>query len=257
MIRWCVCVCGCVCQLCVLAWHGSLCGRSLEIISFFAVWASLSSDCAVNQAKDYCPMFSHEYVRFHLNKVCTDNCYYLIITSWKETVLIRSFDWDVKRRETNVCFVVHISPLWGLVSAELEGFCVPNFDEVLVSWSSPISRLWENIHACPHPPSSSAIPVSWNNALHWRHDMDSWKSSTYTMCVICCLHGKLFKINHLIFMSCGLHKQEHKNIKNQPQFVFFTCYLKKNLNHRTEHPFSLKNKSLAIFFFFYIEHFSF
>lgn len=152
-------MCGCVCQLCVLAWHGSLCERSLEIISFFAAWASLSSDCAVNQDEDYCRMLSHEYMRLHLSKVCTDNWNYLIITIRKE-VLIRGVDWDVKRRETNVCFVVHISPLWGLVSAELEDFCVPNFDEVLVSGSSPISRLWENIHSCPQPPNSSAIPVS-------------------------------------------------------------------------------------------------
>lgn len=50
-------------------------------------------------------------------------------------MLIGGFDWDVKRRETNVGFViVYTFPLsWVYVSAELEGFCVPNLDEVFVS----------------------------------------------------------------------------------------------------------------------------
>lgn len=140
-----------VCQLCVLhflARHGSLYGASLEFISFFAQWASLSSGCAVNQAGDldYCRMCSHECMRFHLIKVCTDNCYYLMSTIWKETVLIRGFDWDVKRRETNVCFVASCTFLLSgdYVSAELEGFFfffAPNFDEVLILGPVPFQSL--------------------------------------------------------------------------------------------------------------------
>lgn len=115
-------------------------------------WASLSSRCAVNQAGDwdYCRMCGHECMGFHLIKVCTDNCYYLISTIWKETVLIRSFDWNVRRRETNACFVVlYKSLLSGLYgSAGLEEFLCPKLWWAPCFWT-PHLCLWEIIHVCP------------------------------------------------------------------------------------------------------------
>lgn len=141
-----------------LARHGCLYGPSLEIINDF--FLALSSGCAVNQAGDwdYCRMCSHECMRFHLIKVCTDNCYFLISTIWKETVLIRGSDWDMKRRETNVRFVVvYKSLLSGFMYLQSwKVFVSQNFDEVLLM--GPVSShlcFWENIHVCV--PSSKLI----------------------------------------------------------------------------------------------------
>lgn len=157
--------CMCVYVYCIF-WHKSLYGASLDIISFFLDRASLRCGCAVNQAKDldYCRVCSYECMGFHLIKVCTDNCYYLISTMWKETVLIRGFDWDVEGRETNACFVaLHTFLLSGIyVSAELEGFCVPNFDEVLVS--GPVPSLSLGNYPCVPPSSMLIRNLSWNNA---------------------------------------------------------------------------------------------
>lgn len=180
----CVCVSSASCTFFFLARHGSLCGASLEIISFFLQsgphWAlvvqwtrprtQIIVDCAAMNAWDSTS-----------SKVCTDNCYYLISTIWKETIIIRGFDWDVKRRETNVCFVALYTFVF-LCAGSV--FMSRALMRSLFQEQSQL-HIWENIHVCPHPPSSSAIPVSWNNALHWRHEMDGWNSSTYTCSCVC------------------------------------------------------------------------
>lgn len=78
-----VCVCMFVCLCVCIFWpmYRSLYGPSLETISV-SEWVSLSSGCAVNRARDYSRMCSHECMRFHLIKVCTDNCDHLIFTIW-------------------------------------------------------------------------------------------------------------------------------------------------------------------------------
>lgn len=148
-------------QVCVcVTWpmYVSLYGPSLEIIMFVAEWASLSSGCAVNEAKDldYSPMSSHECMRFHLIKVCTDNCYYLFSTIWKETMLIGMVlvGRKEKRNKCVLCFHVKISPLSSLCGAVSQTLMRSLFQD-----QSHLS-LWENIHACPHPPGSSAISLA-------------------------------------------------------------------------------------------------
>lgn len=208
-----VCVSSVSCNF--LAPHGSLYGPSLEIISFFAERASLSSGCAVNQAGDwdYCRMCSHECMGLHLIKVCTDNCYYLISTIWKETVLIRGFDWVVERRETNVCFVAQYESLRSgvYVSAELEGFCVPNFDEVLVS--GPVPSL--SLGKYPCVPLASKL-ISRPSELKQCTALKTWEGRLkvlYLYVWFCCLHGKLLKMHRLVFQ------------KGSDQTLYLSCYV--------------------------------
>lgn len=228
-----------------LAQLGSLYGPSLEIIRFFCRVGLTKLCCAVNQPGhwDYCWMCSHECMGFHLIKVFTDNCYYLISTIWEETVFIRGFDWDVERRETNVCFVVLYKSLLsgGLCICRDGGFCVRNFDEVLVS--RPIPCLCLGKYPCvPHPPSSSAIPgrkkTQCTALKMWA---DGWKSFTLSgnLHLNHCLYGKLLEMRRLVFERVWkkiLQRDKHRNMtETDCKFVFYVLLLHFSL--RTKHQF--------------------
>lgn len=155
---------------------------------------------------------------FHLIKVCTDNCYYLISTIWKETMLI-GLVWlgrKEKRNKCVLCFLVQISPLSGLCRAVSQTLMRSLFQD------QSHLRLWENIHVSPHPPGSSAISLA--ETMHCIEDMrwtvvcmvrsskcimlcplctckniKTWHESSPSLCLLCidvtCSH----RAEHLIF----------------------------------------------------------
>lgn len=188
------------------------------------------------------------------SKVCADNCYYLISTIWKEAIIIRGFDWDVKRRETNVCFVA----LYTFVFLRRwKCFRVPSSDEILVSGAVPAPHLGK--YPCV-PPSSELIShpseLKQCPALKTRDG----RLKLLDLYLQMCLHNKLLKMNYLVFQKTltfykvmlmwTLHKRDQKQdykLSSAFHVIFFFTF-----DSQTWAAIFLWDKSLVIFFFFLI-----
>lgn len=157
---------------------------------------------------------------FHLIKVCTDNCYYLIFTIWEEPVFIRGFDWDVEGRETNVCFVVLYKSLLsgGLCICRDGGlFCVSEtLMRSLFQHQSHVC-VWENIHVCPilQAHQLSQGKKKKHNTLHWRCELTVESPLLWVVIYILTIVCMVSSLRCVVLFLKGFEKKcyKGKNIK--------------------------------------------
>lgn len=133
---------------------------------------------------------------------------------------------EEKRNKRVLCCLVHVC-----VSVRWKCFHVPSSDEILVSGAVPAPHLGK--YPCV-PPSSELISHPSELKQCPALKTQDGRLKLLYLYVQLCLHGKLLKMNHLVFqrtltfykvmLMWTLHKREHQNRTiNYPQP--FMCYL--------------------------------